>query len=47
MEWVGRHPVGNEGTMAALAAVISELKLMHGTSKIVTEGFCWGAASHY
>jgi dienelactone hydrolase len=43
MEWVGRHPVGSESTMAALAAVISELRLVHGVTKVTTEGFCWGA----
>ena len=42
MEWVGRHPVGSESTMAVLAAVISELRLVHGVTKVTAEGFCWG-----
>jgi len=42
MEWVGRHPIGSESTMAVLAAVISELRLVHGVTKVTAEGFCWG-----
>jgi dienelactone hydrolase len=43
MDWVARHPVGSETVMATLAALISELRLVHGVTKVTTEGFCWGA----
>lgn len=43
MDWLARHPIGSDSTTATLAAVISELRLVHGIDKVTAEGFCWGA----